>query len=163
MYLLIINFYLLVTASLKIYRSVLIKGKKKRRDSGGSDSRSHQNSPTELKDRSKWDCRGGVHAPVRGCSYLSGLENRGLLLRRKLFYWQRICWNNKQNSEFSGKVACPSSHSFEANGVEGFSPGDLEVLGRNLARQGLACELKPRYGNSVPNCFCAPLSAGLRS
>ncbi|XP_024407208.2 retinoblastoma-like protein 2 [Desmodus rotundus] len=39
----------------QIYRSVLIKGKKKRRDSGGSDSRSHQNSPTELKDRTSRD------------------------------------------------------------------------------------------------------------
>ncbi|TKC34417.1 hypothetical protein EI555_014215, partial [Monodon monoceros] len=37
----------------QVYRSVLIKGKRKRRNSGSSDSRSHQNSPTELnKDRS---------------------------------------------------------------------------------------------------------------
>ncbi|XP_073882782.1 retinoblastoma-like protein 2 isoform X5 [Macaca fascicularis] len=36
----------------QVYRSVLIKGKRKRRNSGSSDSRSHQNSPTELnKDR----------------------------------------------------------------------------------------------------------------
>ncbi|XP_053519234.1 retinoblastoma-like protein 2 isoform X2 [Artibeus jamaicensis] len=39
----------------QIYRSVLIKGRKKRRDSGGSDSRSHQNSPTEQKDRASRD------------------------------------------------------------------------------------------------------------
>ncbi|XP_073912091.1 retinoblastoma-like protein 2 isoform X1 [Castor canadensis] len=32
----------------QVYRSVLIKGKRKRRNSGSSDSRSHQNSPTEL-------------------------------------------------------------------------------------------------------------------
>ncbi|KAM5296819.1 retinoblastoma-like protein 2 isoform 1-T4 [Glossophaga mutica] len=38
----------------QIYRSVLIKGKK-RRDSGGSDSRSRQDSPTELKDRTSRD------------------------------------------------------------------------------------------------------------
>ncbi|XP_036922204.1 retinoblastoma-like protein 2 isoform X1 [Sturnira hondurensis] len=39
----------------QIYRSVLIKGKKKRRDSGGSDSRSHQDSPTEAKDGASRD------------------------------------------------------------------------------------------------------------
>ncbi|XP_053457777.1 retinoblastoma-like protein 2 isoform X2 [Nycticebus coucang] len=40
----------------KVYRSVLIKGKRKRRNSGSSDSRSHQNSPTELnKDRTSRD------------------------------------------------------------------------------------------------------------
>ncbi|KAM5263215.1 retinoblastoma-like protein 2 isoform 4-T4 [Ctenodactylus gundi] len=40
----------------QIYRSVLIKGKRKRRNSGSSDSRSHQNSPTELtKDRTSRD------------------------------------------------------------------------------------------------------------
>ncbi|XP_006863580.1 PREDICTED: retinoblastoma-like protein 2 [Chrysochloris asiatica] len=39
----------------QVYRSVLIKGKK-RRNSGSSDSRSHQNSPTELnKDRTSRD------------------------------------------------------------------------------------------------------------
>ncbi|XP_045674383.1 retinoblastoma-like protein 2 isoform X2 [Phyllostomus hastatus] len=38
----------------QIYRSVLIRGKK-RRDSGGSDSRSRQDSPTELKDRTSRD------------------------------------------------------------------------------------------------------------
>uniref|UniRef100_A0A8C8VZI2 RB transcriptional corepressor like 2 n=1 Tax=Peromyscus maniculatus bairdii TaxID=230844 RepID=A0A8C8VZI2_PERMB len=40
----------------QVYRSVLIKGKRKRRNSGSSDSRSHQNSPTELnKDRASRD------------------------------------------------------------------------------------------------------------
>jgi len=40
----------------QVYRSVLIKGKRKRRNSGSSDSRSHQNSPTELnKDRTSRD------------------------------------------------------------------------------------------------------------
>uniref|UniRef100_A0A8C2M2P8 RB transcriptional corepressor like 2 n=1 Tax=Cricetulus griseus TaxID=10029 RepID=A0A8C2M2P8_CRIGR len=40
----------------QVYRSVLIKGKRKRRNSGNSDSRSHQNSPTELnKDRASRD------------------------------------------------------------------------------------------------------------
>ncbi|XP_017197714.1 retinoblastoma-like protein 2 isoform X2 [Oryctolagus cuniculus] len=40
----------------KVYRSVLIKGKRKRRNSGSSDSRSHQNSPTELnRDRTSRD------------------------------------------------------------------------------------------------------------
>ncbi|XP_028931257.1 retinoblastoma-like protein 2 isoform X1 [Ornithorhynchus anatinus] len=32
----------------QVYRSVLIKGKRRRRNSGSSDSRSHQNSPTEM-------------------------------------------------------------------------------------------------------------------
>lgn len=35
-------------AKSQVYRSVLIKGKRKRRNSGSSDSRSYQNSPTEL-------------------------------------------------------------------------------------------------------------------
>lgn len=40
----------------QVYRSVLIKGKRKRRNSGSSDSRSHQNSPTELnRDRTSRD------------------------------------------------------------------------------------------------------------
>uniref|UniRef100_H0V7Y1 RB transcriptional corepressor like 2 n=1 Tax=Cavia porcellus TaxID=10141 RepID=H0V7Y1_CAVPO len=40
----------------QVYRSVLIKGKRKRRNSGSSDNRSHQNSPTELnKDRTSRD------------------------------------------------------------------------------------------------------------
>ncbi|XP_065754543.1 retinoblastoma-like protein 2 isoform X4 [Phocoena phocoena] len=40
----------------QVYRSVLIRGKRKRRNSGSSDSRSHQNSPTELnKDRTSRD------------------------------------------------------------------------------------------------------------
>uniref|UniRef100_A0A8C5ZG52 RB transcriptional corepressor like 2 n=1 Tax=Marmota marmota marmota TaxID=9994 RepID=A0A8C5ZG52_MARMA len=40
----------------QVYRSVLIKGKRKRRNSGSSESRSHQNSPTELnKDRTSRD------------------------------------------------------------------------------------------------------------
>ncbi|XP_055476901.1 retinoblastoma-like protein 2 isoform X1 [Psammomys obesus] len=40
----------------QVYRSVLIKAKRKRRNSGSSDSRSHQNSPTELnKDRASRD------------------------------------------------------------------------------------------------------------
>ncbi|XP_037672441.1 retinoblastoma-like protein 2 isoform X3 [Choloepus didactylus] len=40
----------------QVYRSVLIKGKRRRRTSGSSDSRSHQNSPTELnKDRTSRD------------------------------------------------------------------------------------------------------------
>ncbi|XP_023386436.1 retinoblastoma-like protein 2 [Pteropus vampyrus] len=40
----------------QVYRSVLIKGKRRRRNSGSSDSRSHQNSPTELsKDRTSRD------------------------------------------------------------------------------------------------------------
>uniref|UniRef100_A0A8C3VVK2 Retinoblastoma-like protein 2 n=1 Tax=Catagonus wagneri TaxID=51154 RepID=A0A8C3VVK2_9CETA len=40
----------------QVYRSVLIKAKRKRRNSGSSDSRSHQNSPTELnKDRTSRD------------------------------------------------------------------------------------------------------------
>ncbi|XP_051051067.1 retinoblastoma-like protein 2 isoform X3 [Phodopus roborovskii] len=40
----------------QVYRSVLIKGKRKRRNSGNSDSRSRQNSPTELnKDRASRD------------------------------------------------------------------------------------------------------------
>nr|CAH90273.1 hypothetical protein [Pongo abelii] len=40
----------------QVYRSVLIKGKRKRRSSGSSDSRSHQNSPTELNiDRTSRD------------------------------------------------------------------------------------------------------------
>ncbi|PNI64003.1 RBL2 isoform 3 [Pan troglodytes] len=40
----------------QVYRSVLIKGKRKRRNSGSSDGRSHQNSPTELnKDRTSRD------------------------------------------------------------------------------------------------------------
>ncbi|XP_042545829.1 retinoblastoma-like protein 2 isoform X1 [Dipodomys spectabilis] len=40
----------------QVYRSVLIKGKQKRRNSGSSESRSHQNSPTEPnKDRASRD------------------------------------------------------------------------------------------------------------
>lgn len=40
----------------QVYRSVLIKGRRKRRNSGSSESRSHQNSPTELnKDRTSRD------------------------------------------------------------------------------------------------------------
>ncbi|XP_036296336.1 retinoblastoma-like protein 2 isoform X1 [Pipistrellus kuhlii] len=40
----------------QVYRSVLIRGKRKRRNSGSSESRSHQNSPTELnKDRTSRD------------------------------------------------------------------------------------------------------------
>ncbi|XP_015997870.2 retinoblastoma-like protein 2 isoform X1 [Rousettus aegyptiacus] len=40
----------------QVYRSVLIKAKRRRRNSGSSDSRSHQNSPTELsKDRTSRD------------------------------------------------------------------------------------------------------------
>uniref|UniRef100_A0A8C9PRE2 RB transcriptional corepressor like 2 n=1 Tax=Spermophilus dauricus TaxID=99837 RepID=A0A8C9PRE2_SPEDA len=37
----------------QVYRSVLIKGKRKRRNSGSSESRSHQNSPTELNRTSR--------------------------------------------------------------------------------------------------------------
>uniref|UniRef100_G1P2J3 RB transcriptional corepressor like 2 n=2 Tax=Myotis lucifugus TaxID=59463 RepID=G1P2J3_MYOLU len=40
----------------QVYRSVLLKGRRKRRNSGSSESRSHQNSPTELnKDRTSRD------------------------------------------------------------------------------------------------------------
>lgn len=40
----------------QVYRSVLIKERRKRRNSGSSESRSHQNSPTELnKDRTSRD------------------------------------------------------------------------------------------------------------
>lgn len=62
--------------SLKVYRSVLIKAKRRRRNSGSSDSRSHQNSPTELsKDRSKWDLYEHLQNKIRSFSYFLGLEN----------------------------------------------------------------------------------------
>lgn len=132
---------------LKVYRSVLIKGKRKRRNSGSSESRSHQNSPTELnKDRSKWDL----------CEHVQNKIN--FRPRRwKVPKWSCIIGRGfagtRNDSNFSGNIVCPLSHSFEAMMQNVFLQGNRVGICWPACQGSLACQLKPCSGNTLPNCL----------